>query len=230
MKKRVAIIPARDGSKRLKNKNELIFNSKPLYKLSVEAALDSNLIDSYYVSTDSTFIQNDCEENGYNYIRRPKHLSSDNTSTSEVILHIIETLNLNLQDEILILQPTNPIRQKGYIDKFISESENILEWTSLLSITKLEKKILRIDSEILYPINYQLGQRSQDMNDELYFENGQIYLTKVQTLKKYGDIFGSQPKGCIFHEHFLESDIDTLADFEIAQLKHAFYKEKYHLI
>lgn len=230
MKKRVAIIPARDGSKRLKNKNELIFNSKPLYKLSVEAALDSNLIDSYYVSTDSTFIQKDCEENGYNYIRRPKHLSSDNTSTSEVILHIIETLNLNLQDEILILQPTNPIRQKGYIDKFLSESENKLEWTSLLSITKLEKKILRIDSEILYPINYKLGQRSQDMNDEIYFENGQIYLTKVETLKKFGDIFGNQPKGFIYEKHFLDSDIDTLPDFEIAQLKHAFYHKKFNLI
>lgn len=230
MKKRIAIIPARDGSKRLKNKNQLSFNSKPLYKLSVEAALDSNLIDSYYVSTDSIFIQKDCKENGYSCIKRPEYLSADNTSTSEVILHIIDTLNLNPQDEILILQPTNPIRQKGYIDKFISESENILEWTSLLSITKLDKKILRIDSEILYPINYHLGQRSQDINDELYFENGQIYLTKVQTLMKYGDIFGSQPKGCIFQENFLESDIDTLADFEIAQLKHAFYQEKYNLI
>lgn len=230
MKKRIAVIPARDGSKRLKNKNELIFNSKPLYKLSVEAALESNLIDSYYVSTDSKFIQNDCKENGYSCIKRPKHLSTDDTSTSEVILHIIETLNLNILDEILILQPTNPIRQKGFIDKFLSDSENILGWTSLLSITKLEKKILRIESETLYPINYQLGQRSQDMNDEVYFENGQIYLTRVKTIKEHGNIFGNQPKGCINYNQFLESDIDTQTDFEIAQLKHSFYKTKYNLI
>jgi CMP-N-acetylneuraminic acid synthetase len=230
MKKRIAIIPARDGSKRLKNKNELIFNTKPLYEHSVLAALDSTLIDSYYVSTDSIFIQNDCKKKGYSFLVRPKNLSLDNTSTSEVMKHVIEELNLKSQDEILILQPTNPIRQKGFIDKFVSESENIHEWTSLSSITKLRKKIVRIDSEILNPVNYQLGQRSQDMADEIYFENGQVYITKVETILRYGNIFGDRPKGFICYEEHLESDIDTLEDFEIAQFKQASYHKKYNLI
>lgn len=230
MKKRIAIIPARAGSKRLKNKNELLFNSKPLYEYSVLAALDSNLIETYYVSTDSIFIQDDCKKKGYNFLIRPKNLSLDNTSTSEVIRDIVEKLKLDTQDEVLILQPTNPLRQKGYIDKFLSESENIFDWSSLSSISKLEKKITKINSDILNPINYKLGQRSQDMADEIYFENGQLYLIKVKTIIESGDIFGNYPKGILFHENHLESDIDTLEDFEIAQLKHKLFQSKHNLL
>ena len=60
--KKLAIIPCRAGSKRLKNKNFLIFHGKPMFLHTYEAAIQSNLFDEIHISTDSEAIQKICKD------------------------------------------------------------------------------------------------------------------------------------------------------------------------
>ena len=78
--KRVAIIPARAGSKSILNKNFLIFRGKPLFYWSVRVALDAEIFDNIYVSTDSNEIIRLCEDLPVETIKRPKKICLDNST------------------------------------------------------------------------------------------------------------------------------------------------------
>ena len=94
-KKFIAIIPARIGSKRLKFKNLQIFNGKPLFMWSMISAQKSKYIDKIYLSTDSKKINNIASKNGFKITSlRPKNLSRDKTTSSELILDIFNKINV----------------------------------------------------------------------------------------------------------------------------------------
>ena len=89
----IAIIPARAGSKRIKNKNIKKFNNKPIIYWSIKAAINSKIFDEVIVSTDSMKIKNIAEKYGAKVpFKRPKKLSGDFTSTRDVIKHAINFL------------------------------------------------------------------------------------------------------------------------------------------
>ena len=86
----IAIIPARGGSKRIKNKNVKFFFNKPVIYWSIKAAKQSKLFDKIIVSTDSKKIANICKK--YNVevpFLRPKILSNDKASTAKVVKHAL---------------------------------------------------------------------------------------------------------------------------------------------
>ena len=88
MKNAIAIIPARQGSKRIKNKNIKLFNNKPMISFAIEAAFKSNLFDHIIVSTDNNEIAKIAEEfNAELPFIRPDNLSDDHTNTQAVIKH-----------------------------------------------------------------------------------------------------------------------------------------------
>jgi CMP-N-acetylneuraminic acid synthetase len=119
-KKILAIIPARTGSKRIKNKNLKKINNKPLIYYTLKYALGNiKLIDEIFVSTDSRKILNYAKKiipNTAN-ILRPKKISKDNSSDYEYINHVIKFLEKKnkIFDIIIILRPTTPIRDKKLI-------------------------------------------------------------------------------------------------------------------
>ncbi|MEC8428465.1 MAG: pseudaminic acid cytidylyltransferase, partial [Pseudomonadota bacterium] len=86
--KKVAVIPARQGSKRLPGKNIREFCGKPLISYSIKAAIDSNMFSRVVVSTDSLAISNVAQEWGAEVpFIRPAHLSDDHTPIGEVFEH-----------------------------------------------------------------------------------------------------------------------------------------------
>ncbi len=90
---KIAIIPARSGSKRIKNKNIIKFRGKPLISYTIKNLIKANLFDLIIVSTDSKKIQNISIKSGAKILfTRPKYLSDDFTSTSDVINHSIRFL------------------------------------------------------------------------------------------------------------------------------------------
>jgi CMP-N-acetylneuraminic acid synthetase len=139
-KKFIAIIPARIGSKRLKFKNLQIFNGKPLFMWSMISAQKSKYIDKIYLSTDSKKINNIAFKNGFKITNlRPKNLSRDKTTSSELILDIFNKMNEKF-DFFVLLQPTSPLRIvrdiDGAIETIISKGKN-----SLISVNSKNNRI-----------------------------------------------------------------------------------------
>ena len=86
-KRIIAIIPARKNSKRLKNKNLLKINSKPLIYWSIQAALNSKYIDKVVLSTESKEIAKIGEKLGANVpFLRPKKFATDSSMTEDLII------------------------------------------------------------------------------------------------------------------------------------------------
>ena len=83
----VAIIPARKGSKGIKNKNIILYKNKPLIYHSIKSALKLKKIDKVLVSTDSKKFKNIAEKYGASVILRPKKLSKDNSLEKEFLVH-----------------------------------------------------------------------------------------------------------------------------------------------
>lgn len=119
-KKRIlAIIPARSGSKRIKNKNLKLINGKPLIYYTIKYAIKNNsYIDDIFVSTDSRKISNFANKikKDLSPILRPKKISDDKSSDLGFVFHALkyfqEMKNLEF-DIVAILRPTTPIRDKN---------------------------------------------------------------------------------------------------------------------
>ena len=91
----LGLIPARSGSKRIKNKNIYELNGKPLIQYTIEAAKNSKLLDDVIVSTDSKRIAEIANNFNINVpFLRPKKLSGDKIEMIEVIKHVVKKKNL----------------------------------------------------------------------------------------------------------------------------------------
>jgi N-acylneuraminate cytidylyltransferase len=113
----IAIIPARKGSKGIKNKNRVLLNGKPLICYSIEAALRSSYIDTVVVSSDDEEILNIAQSYNISFINRPKELSGDFITLEPVILNVLDFFSG--YDYFMLLQPTTPLRTVDHIDKAV---------------------------------------------------------------------------------------------------------------
>lgn len=186
----LAIIPARRGSKRILNKNILKIKGKPLYKYTLDAALNSKKINHTIITTDIPSIYK-IKEKKLTILKRHKALCEDKTETEPVILDVINKLKKKfIIKNIVLLQPTSPFRNANDIDNAIKEFEK-KKYDSLFSMVK--RKIL-IWSYIkkLKPLNYKLKSRmkNQDKN-KILIENGAIFVfNKKKFLKEKNRLFG----------------------------------------
>ena len=145
----IGLIPARSGSKGLVNKNIINFNGKPLIAHSIQSSNESSYINRTIVSTDSQeYAAIAVKYNAEIPFIRPKELSGDFVQDSEVFIHLIETMQLNKNDIVVQLRPTNPIREKGLIDKVIAKMiKNKLPSIRTLSSSKFSPyKMVTINS------------------------------------------------------------------------------------
>lgn len=119
---RLAVIPARGGSKGLPGKNIRDLNGKPLIAWSIEAALAADKIDRVLVSTDSDEIAAVARRFGADVLPRPAELATDEATTISVLMHVAE--EVPEADTFIVLQPTSPLRHKGRIDECIKVYES----------------------------------------------------------------------------------------------------------
>ena len=137
----IAIIPARIGSKRIKQKNIKIFKGKPLIYYSINAAKKSKVFDKILVSTDSEKIGEIARKYGADVpFLRPKNLSDDYTGTKEVINHSINWCIKNKIDPkyICCIYPTAPfLNYKNLIKSFRIIKKKILILFSQLQSFKV---------------------------------------------------------------------------------------------
>ena len=124
MKNNVALIPARSGSKRVVNKNINPLNGHPLIAYSIVSAIESNIFDQVVVSTDSEEIAEIAISFSAEVpFLRPLHLAKDNTPGIETVKHLLG--EFPCIKDILLLQPTSPLRRRIDVDKIFEDIETL---------------------------------------------------------------------------------------------------------
>jgi len=217
---KIAIIPARGGSKRIPKKNIREFNSKPIIGWSIQAALESGCFDRVIVSTDSKEIANTAKLFGAEVpFLRDKNLSDDHTPTLPVISDAIS----RLEDEIefvCCIYPTAPFVKPDDISKglkIIMEQKVDFVFTATKYNYPIQRA-LRLDQDgrvsMLQPD--QENVRSQDLEDTFH-DAGQFYWGRSDAWLEGRPILNNS---CILE--VLEShsqDIDTEDDWRKAEIK-----------
>jgi CMP-N,N'-diacetyllegionaminic acid synthase len=223
LKKGLIIIPARGGSKGIKNKNIVNVGDKPLIFYTINPALrikKSRLIDEVIISTDSKKIADISKKLGVSVpFLRPKKISGDKSKSIDFMLHAVSYFENKgiFYDYIVLLQPTSPLRNyddiKGAVNLYLDNKQN-----SLISVCREE----RVDETELYykngdfgiPLssNHNKGIRRQELK-ELFIRNAAIYITSVKYLKKNKRIISNRP--VLFEMPEKRSlDIDTKEDLK----------------
>ena len=172
------VILARGGSKRIKNKNIKSFNKKPLFLWTIEQALRIDLpFTQTLLSTESEEIISLSK----NYkkllsIKRPKFLSKDNTSSVEVLRHIIKKINFS--GHIILLQPTSPLRSDKDILNVIELVKNGM--TPIVSVCQCLHNSLFITKENIKKKFQPIAKKEYN----LFYPNGAIYSSHSSWIKK----------------------------------------------
>ena len=212
--KTIAIIPARGGSKRLRNKNRLLLGDYPLLVHSIlYAQANSEFIDAIYVSTDDLVIKEIALTYGAQVIDRPALISGDLEPTLTTLQQALQSIDLHVEN-VIVLQPTNPLRPENLLQECFDKFQEI-EVDSLFTVTQSLHKLGKITDDKYEPFNYEIGQRSQDL-EPLYFENGLLYITKAKTIME-GEIITKNGFPYIVNHIFAQVDIDTQEDFDYAE-------------
>ena len=218
----IAIIPARKGSKRIKNKNIKIFYNKPIIYYAIKNAIDSKVFDTVFVSTDCSKIANISRKYGAEVpFLRDEKLSDDHTVTSEVIKDFYKNIKNKYKNIkfICCIYPANPLLSKSNL---VKASKIILKnrYDYVFSATKYQHPIQRAfykknNKIFMYNSNYS-KVRTQDIT-ESYHDAGQFYFGKANSWLKDKKIFSK-------NSQFIEiarnncCDIDNLEDWNFAKI------------
>ena len=212
----IAIIPARAGSKRIKNKNIINIFGKPMIQRTIEILLKSKMFDMVIVSSDSKKIQKISRKAGAKILfTRPKNLANDFVGTFEVINHAINHLkNINILPEyICCVYPTSIMLKPSDI-KISYNKIREKNCDFALSVTDyghppqrgfyLKNNSLRVLNKKFYK------QRTQDL-DKIYHDAGQFYWGKTSSWLKNKFMFSKKCFGLILPRH-RAIDIDDKED------------------
>lgn len=217
--KKIAIIPARSGSKGLPNKNILNLCGKPLIAWTIEAAIKSNQFERIILSTDSQQYGQIGKEYGAEVVYRDENISNDKASTYDVIKDLFNKINIADINYFVLLQPTSPLRNENHIKEAINIFENNYYcYDTLVSVKEAHKS-----ADLIKPIDDTLSLKNFDKdfsnyNRQYYKEyepNGAIFISKIDTYLKVKHFFGKQGIAYIMNEDD-SIDIDNRNDFELA--------------
>lgn len=218
--KYLAIIPARSGSKGLKDKNILPLGGIPLSAWTIKAARESRVFDEIHFSTDAEKYAEIAKEYGASVpFLRDAELATDNADSWSVVKFVVKkycTMGRSF-DAVMILQPTVPFRSA----EDIREAVRLLEEKNaqaIVSVTEPEHSPywcaelppdgnMRIYHE---KIQYLVGRQRLPKQ---YILNGAIYLTRIDHLMNTQSIYEC---GCYAYHMPRErsADIDTREDLE----------------
>lgn len=229
---KVALIPARGGSKRIPDKNVKAFGGMPLIVYPIKAAIDSGLFDRIIVSTDSHQIAEIARKEGAETpFIRPPELADDFTPTIPVIKHAIRWLNANnCSVEYCCCIYANPFVTSGNL---VAAFELLKEKqaTSVIPVTTFPFPIFRSvrinrrgSLEFLFP--EKSLTRTQDL-DEAFHDAGQFYWWNCKTLMATDEISRLQQMNRfpLVIPRSQVQDLDTLEDWIVAEKLYSLFVE-----
>jgi len=219
---KLAVIPARGGSKRIPRKNIREFCGKPMIAWSIEAALHSACFDKVIVSTDDSEIAGLARRLGAEVpFIRPVSLSDDYTGTIPVIAHAIDWINGNVADVsyACCLYATAPFVQAADLTRgFCTLEQSGADYAfSVTSYPFPIQRAIRITAdqrvEMLNPD--QFNTRSQDL-EVVFHDAGQFYWGRAAAWLTGKPLFSHDASPVLLPRHRVQ-DIDTTEDWERAE-------------
>ncbi len=213
----VAIIPARSGSKGIKDKNIADLNGKPLIAYTIISAINSGIFDNIIVSTDSEKYAEIAQHYGAEVpFIREKSLALDNSQTSDVIIDILQK-NMDI-NTFCLLQPTSPFRTSNHIvEGFELFKDN--NFNPIISVTEASDKIelvstLNEDHDMNNFLSDNISTLRQDYK-KYYKLNGALYFADRQQFLKNRTFFTENSKAYIM-DKLSSIDIDEPFDLWLA--------------
>lgn len=219
---KIAIIPARGGSKRIPRKNIKLFHGKPIIAYSIDAAKASGCFDKIIVSTEDQQIAQIAVEFGAEVpFLRPSKISDDNSTSLEVITHAVqwcENAGWN-PEEVCCIYATAPFLlpndiQKGY--SLLTEDSVQFSFGATLFPFPIQRAI-KIDEKggvSMFSEEHE-KTRSQDLEDA-YHDVGQFYWGKKRAFLEGLPLFSKHSKAVLIPRARAQ-DIDTAEDWEFAE-------------
>ncbi len=212
-----ALLPMKNHSQRVKNKNMKDFDGAPLYHAVMKSLLASKYIDKVVINTDSEIIAKDAKEHFDDkvlIIDRPTEVQGDFVSMNDIIAYDLSNLD---GEHFIQTHSTNPLLRSETIDKAIEKYfESLEEFDSVFGVTKVQTRLYNKDAN---PINHNPDEllRTQDL-EPLYEENSNFYIFSKESFKNSGNKrIGVRPQ--VFEVNKLEAvDIDEPEDFKLAEL------------
>lgn len=219
---KVAIIPARGGSKRIPRKNIRIFNGKPIIAYSIQAARDCGLFDRIIVTTDDDEIAAASREWGAETpFKRPSSLADDYATTNAVVKHAIQWLQEHgcPVEFACCIYATAPFIQPCFLKEGFERLKNS-ERSFAFSVTSFPfpiQRAIRIDTEgTVSPFQPEhIFTRSQDL-EEAFHDAGQFYWGKAEAFLNDAVVFSAESIPIVLPRHLVQ-DIDTMEDWRRAE-------------
>lgn len=217
----LVIIPARSGSKRIKNKNIKLFQKKPIISIVIKKLKKMKIFKDIYVSTDDIKIKKISEKSGavVPFIRSKK-LSNDKISSREVIVDMINFLEKKKVkfDHILSVYPTSIFINKRLIHhafKLFEKNPNKFIFGAIPFHSSLERSFKLKKNKIYKPMKKKyLNKNSNDIEPSFY-DSGQFYLAKKDNFKKKLSVFKKGNVAIIFKKNQCV-DINDQDDWNLA--------------
>lgn len=228
--KKVAMITARGGSKRIPRKNIKEFCGKPILAYSIQAALDSGVFDTVMVSTDDEEIAAIAKEYGAEVpFYRSEKTANDFATTADVILEVVEEYEKRGEqfDLVCCIYPTAPFLTGEKLRKAVEKLE-ISDADTLIPVVAFSYPVQRAlivrEEKLVFEYPQYMDSRSQDLEPH-YHDVGQFYVLKTEAFKKNKKLM----LGNILPFEISElevQDIDTPTDWEIAEMKYRILRNK----
>jgi N-acylneuraminate cytidylyltransferase len=197
---RLGVIPARGGSKGVPRKNLRTLLGRPLIAWSIDAARQARLIDRVVVSTEDAEIAEVARREGAEVLPRPAELATDTATTKAVLEHAVAALS---PDELVVLQPTSPVRVGGLVDRAI---ERFLA----TGVDTLATGFMSFHYEWTTMDNMPRQQMTG-----FFYDDGNVYVHKASYLRA-GRYWGDRRERMVLEHHY-NHEIDDELDFVIAE-------------
>lgn len=222
--RKIAIITARGGSKRIPGKNIKEFCGKPILAYSIEAAVSSGIFDTVMVSTDDEKIAQIAKNYGAQVpFYRSEKTSDDYATTNDVLLEVLE--EYEKRGEVFELgcciYPTAPFitaqRLKEAVEQLEKSSADTL--IPVVGFSYPPQRAMVIENDrLVFKYPQYIDSRSQDL-EKHFHDVGQFYVFKTEAFKRNRKLMLGDILPFVISEMEVQ-DIDTQTDWEIAEMKY----------
>ena len=227
--KRIAIITARGGSKRIPHKNIRDFCGRPIIEYSIKAALESGCFTEVLVSTDDERIAKISRKAGAHVpFLRSSETSGDFATTAEVIEEVLKELEKRGEtyDTGCCIYPTAPFISSEKLRDAVALLENH-HYDTVMPVAEFSFPPLRgmvmEDNKVSYKWPEFSTMRSQDL-DKIYHDVGQFYVFDVEKFGECGKLV-TENTGAILINELEMQDIDNETDWKLAELKYQLLRD-----
>jgi CMP-N-acetylneuraminic acid synthetase len=220
-RQRLAIIPARSGSKGVPGKNLRVVDGKTLIARAIAAAKDAGLFDRIYISTDSDDYVDEAAREGVDTpFRRPAELADDKSLVADAIRYTLDEFAARGErfDTLALLEPTSPLRTAEIVRQtvFAAETDG---WDAAFTVSPVARKYHPLkqlrrstEGELSFCSSDAVPNVNRQQLDRTFVRNGLCYAIRVPAFLDTHSLHGTRVQGIPVEDHVVS--IDSMGDLE----------------